>query len=328
MVGFWRTQALCAAAELRIVEALPATTNRMAEQCALSPERGARLLRALEELGLVTRESETWRVTRRGALLHPEHPSSLHDAALHWGRDCYRHWEELPSALRHASSWEPPRFFETLSESPERVASYHRAMAAYARHDYTDLAEHLPELTTGVVLDAGGGTGTLLCELLRRKQGLQGVLLERPEVARSVEVPPDLRGRLTILSGDLLAPWSVQADAVIFARVLHDWDDEDALRILRRAREALRPGGRIHVIEMLLDDANGGLLDLHMLVSTGGRERTEAELQKLLCSAGLHFLERRGLAGMRALVTATASEHALQRPHEATTQTLLKGVIP
>ncbi|MFP2908349.1 methyltransferase [Pyxidicoccus sp. 3LFB2] len=328
MVGFWRTQALCTAAELRIVDALPGTVARVAEQCALPPDRCARLLRALGELGLITREGDTWRATRRGALLHSEHPLSLRDAALHWGRDCYRAWETLPVALRQDPGWDVPRFFEALAEAPERVASYHRAMATYARHDYTDLADHLPGLTEGVVLDAGGGSGTLLCELLRRRPRLQGVLLERPEVARSVEVPADLQGRLTVLPGDLFAPWQARVDAVILARVLHDWDDGDALRILHRTREALRPGGRVLVVELVLEGVGGGLLDLHMLVTTGGRERTEAQFRKLFEQAGLHFSERRALPGLRALLVATDSERLPQRTHEPNAQTPLKGVTP
>jgi hypothetical protein len=310
MVGFWRTQALCTAAELRILEALPATAFLVARQCGLSPDGADRMLRALGELGLVERERDTWWATERGALLRSEHPLSMRDAALHWGRECYRLWEALPAAVGTEGPWTPPRFFEALAAHPERVASYHRAMAAYARHDYADLAGHLPELTQGVVLDAGGGSGTLLCELLRQRPGLRGLLLERPEVARSVEVPLELKERLTVLPGDLFEPWGTQADAVILARVLHDWDDEDALRIVRRAREALRPGGTLHIIELLLGsealgDMGGGLLDLHMLVATGGRERTETKLRRLIAAAGLLTPERRALPGGRAVLTSS-----------------------
>lgn len=306
MVGFWRTQALCAAAELDIARALPGSAAEVAERRGLNPERCGRLLRALGELGVVTRRGETWRVTECGALLLPGNPASLHDAANHWGRDCYRLWEALPEALRAEGHWEPPRFFESLAHEPERLASYHRAMAGYAHHDYQGLAWHLEELGEGVVLDAGGGSGTLLRWLLWRRPKLRGVLLERPEVARLAERTPELEGRLTILPGNLFEPWNARADAVILARVLHDWDDADALRILQRAREALLPGGRLYILEMVLgpDDLRGGLLDVHMLVTTGGRERTEDAFRALLGRTGFQLREVRPLPAVSSLLIA------------------------
>jgi hypothetical protein len=302
MVGFWRTQAVLAAVELGLPLELPGTTAQVAERRGLPVDRCARLLRALGELGLVSREGVMWHTTERGALLHPEHPMSLRDAASHWGRDCYRLWEELPAALRGDAQWSPPRFFDQLAQEPSRLESYHRAMASYARHDHGALAEALPELTSGRVVDAGGGTGVLLHALLRQRPGLRGVLLERPEVARLAQVAPELRDRLEVRAGDLFQSWSVQADAVFLARVLHDWDDAEALRILVRAREALNPGGRIYVIELVLGtedkDMRGGLLDLHMLASTGGRERTETGYRTLLERAGLRLHERRDIASI------------------------------
>jgi SAM-dependent methyltransferase len=255
----------------------------------------------LGELGLVSRVAEVWQVTERGALLHPEHPLSLREAARHWGRDCYRLWEELPAALRDDLRWSPPRFFDQLAREQPRLESYHQAMACYARHDYEKLAEALPELSSGTVLDVGGGSGILLQEVLRRRPGLRGVLLEHPEVAQLATVPPDLVERLEVRMGDLFKPWSIGADAIFLARVLHDWNDEDALRILVQARKALKPGGRLYVIELVLDtaegDMRGGLLDLHMLVCTGGRERAESEFRALFERSGLRLHERRDLAG-------------------------------
>jgi hypothetical protein len=299
MVGFWKTQALCASAEVRLTEGLPGTTAQIAERCKLPVDRCARLLRALGELGLVTRQGEHWRTTGRGALLHPGHPLSLLDAASHWGRDCSLLWERLPAALRGDKDWEPPRFFEHLAKDRQRLESYHRAMASYARHDYGGLAEYLPEMVSDVALDAGGGTGALLHALLSRRPSLRGILMERPEVAQFTEVPPDLVNRLEVRAGDLFQQWGVQGDAVFLARILHDWDDTLALRILVRAREALRHGGRIYVLERVLGtadvDMRCGLLDLHMLVSTGGRERTEAEFSALFERAGLRLIEHRAM---------------------------------
>ncbi|WNG63190.1 methyltransferase domain-containing protein [Archangium gephyra] len=306
MVGFWRTQALCAAAELRIIEALPASTSQVAELRALAPDRCERLLRAMGELGLVTRGGDTWQATSRGALLNREHPLQMADAALHWGRDCYRPWEALPQALRAHGTWEAPRFFEELSKDSQRVASYHRAMASYARQDYAHIAEALHDVTHGTVLDAGGGSGVLLGNLLREQPELRGLLLERPEVARGVEVPAEFLGRMKVIAGDLFAPWSTQADTIILSRILHDWSDTDAACILQRAQEALAPGGRLHVIELVRgqEELGGSLLDLHMLVTTGGKERTEADFRTLLEMAGLRLVERRSLASVSQILVA------------------------
>ncbi|MET0403835.1 MAG: methyltransferase [Cystobacter sp.] len=305
MVGFWRTQALRAAVELRLVETLPATAVQLAHRLSLVPGRCERLLRALGELGLVSCEGETWRTTARGALLHSQHPLQMADAALHWGRDCSRLWETLPNALRQQDGWEPPRFFEALSSQPEHVASYHRAMASYARQDYARLTDALGTLPGGTVLDAGGGTGTLLIHLLEQRPELRGVLLERPEVLREVGVPAGLEARMRLLSGDLFSPWGAQAHALFLARVLHDWEDAEAVRILERARGAVLPSGRLYVIEFLLDEEGmaGGLLDLHMLVTTGGRERTKQRFGELFSRAGWTLIASRRLAGGNVLLT-------------------------
>jgi hypothetical protein len=114
------------------------------------------------------------------------------------------------------------------------------------------------------------------------------VLLERPEVVRQVDLPDDVRGRFEVRAADLFEPWGVSGDAVVFSRVLHDWDDERARLLLRRAHAALPAGGRVFVIEMLLPEEGcfGGLCDLHLLAVTSGRERTDTEYVELLRATG------------------------------------------
>jgi SAM-dependent methyltransferase len=308
MVGFWRTQALHAAVELRVVEALPATAAQVASSRGLVPERCERLLRALGELGLVEREGDAWRVKERGALLHPEHPLSLADAALHWGHDCYPLWEALPEAMRAEGAWAPPRFFDMLAKNPLRLASYHRAMESYARHDYARIAEVLSELERGTVLDAGGGTGALLKLLLQARPALRGILFERPEVIQAVEVPEALAGRLEVRPGNLFEPWGARAEAVILARVLHDWDNAAALRILAQARAVLAPGNRLYILDRLLgrEELGGSLLDVHMLVTTGGQERSQMEFEALLTHVGFQLRECRPLSQASQVLVAEA----------------------
>lgn len=111
------------------------------------------------------------------------------------------------------------------------------------------------------------------------------VALDLAPVVR--QVPRGLH--MAAVAGNLWEPWPVRVDVVVLARVLHDWDDDAATTVLERARAALRPGGRIAVVEMLRDESThyGGLCGLHLLAVTGGRERTFAEFAALFARAGL-----------------------------------------
>jgi len=116
-------------------------------------------------------------------------------------------------------------------------------------------------------------------------------VLEREEVCalgRARSLPEGVR----FLSGDILEPWTVRADAFVMSRVLHDWDDKDALRILRNARGAIVTGSPGVILELLLDESKpfGRLCDLHLMVVTGGRERTVREYSNLLHQAGFRLL--------------------------------------
>ena len=173
------------------------------------------------------------------------------------------------------------------------MRSSHRAFASYARHDYQTLAQAFDFGVHDHILDAGGGTGELAFALLRAYPDMTATVMDLPEVVREAEPPDNLKGRCRFAAGDFFAPWPVRSDAVLLARVLHDWPDDDAVRILARAREAMPESGTLYVIEMVLDDDTdaGGLLDLNMLIVAGGAERSEEQFRRLLGSAGFELLE-------------------------------------
>ena len=128
-------------------------------------------------------------------------------------------------------------------------------------------------------------------------------VLDRPEVVeRATRVPRS--DHVASRAGDLFEPWDFEGNAVILARVLHDWDDGPALRILRQARRALPSGGRVFMVEMVLpeDGAGGGLCDLHLLAVTGGRERSATGYATLLDRAGFAFDGVRRLPSLPSIV--------------------------
>ena len=298
MVGLWRTQTIRAAVELGVLESLPASAEEVERQTQVHGSVAPRLMRALTELGLVWRDTEDdYHPTERGSLLMRSHPISLADAARHWGRESYEAWSGITrSLLTGESAFERlhgKSFFDWIRDRPADLQAYHSAMSTYARHDYRDLADSVEFTAHDSILDAGGGTGELAFALLRSCPGLVATVMDRAEVVEGVRPPADLEGRCRFIKGDLFQKWPVTSDAVILARVVHDWPDSDALRILRRAREAMPKDGTLYVVEMVLDEetGQGGLLDLNMLVMTQGAERTEEQFRDILREAGFGLLD-------------------------------------
>ena len=297
MVGMWRTQVIRAAVELGVFEALPASAQDIERTLELADSAGIRLMRALSELGLVQRDAKgVYRPTEKGALLQRSHPLSLTDAASLWGGETYAAWAEAEYSLRTGRSalrkLYGQNFFELLKDRPERLQSSHRAFASYARHDYESLAKACDFGTHGHILDAGGGTGELSFALLRAYPKLTATVMDLPEVVGRSVAPDGLKGRCQFVPGDFFEQWPCRSDAVVLARVLHDWPDDDSVRILARARASMPAGGALYVVEMVLDGitGSGGLLDLNMLIVAGGAERTEEQFRHLLDGTGFDFL--------------------------------------
>ena len=312
MVGVWKTQTIRAAAELGVFDLLPAGAADVERALDLAPLCGARLMRALQELALVKCDADqVYHATSKGALLETDHALSLSAAAGHWGDRSVRAWHGLADSLRTGM---PVRdgtaddFFGWLAGQPDELAATHRAFATYARHDYAALPRVRDFDAHDSVLDAGGGTGELAFALLRANPTMRATVMDRPEVETLFSTPDDLGDRCSFVAGDIFRKWPVRSDAVVLARVLHDWPDDDARRILVRTREAMSVGGSLYVVEMMLDETvgAGGLLDLNMLVMTGGRERTLREFQYLLAEAGFQLRDARPTGAVNTLICARA----------------------
>ena len=271
MTGFWRTQAICAAVELGVFEALPATAGGVARTCGLDPARTWRLLRALAELRLVAEVDGEWRATGRGEYLRTGHPRTLTDAAREYGRAFPQMWKTLPEAVR-GTDWTPPDIFSDVAAEPARTVAHHRMLMSYALHDYPAVPAALDLRGDEHVIDAGGGWGRWrgCSRTSTRSCGSRSSTVPRSSSRRHGGRP---KTGVRLRSTDLFEPWGIEGDAVVMARVLHDWDDAPALRLLLRARRALPSGGRLFVVEMVMSEnaVAGSLCDLHLLTATGGR---------------------------------------------------------
>ena len=158
------------------------------------------------------------------------------------------------------------------------------------------------------VLDAGGGNGILLKQLLKNYPHLEAVLIELPEVINQIPEKEKNQERINYIGKDFFTPWNVSADAIIFSRVLHDWPDHLALALLERAKQSLTSEGKIYVIEMIVDQNSprGGLLDLNMFVMTGGCERTLQDWKSLFAKANLNLSKTIELSTIVSILELTA----------------------
>ncbi len=291
LVGNWRTDTIAAAVSLGVFDHLPARCSELARAIATPDDSLARLLGALWELGLVDRrDNGLWHSTPAGQLLDRRSSLNLVDAAAEYGGPLRERWTHLPEALR-SKRWRPSDVFASAAGDPDRLKRIHGMLAAYALHDFSGIVSLLPFQGARTIVDVAGGTGVLASMIADRFPTADVVVLERPEVCELASADCS-NPRVRFLSCDLFDTWPVHADAIVMSRVLHDWNDDDAGRILLNARAAVSRGAKGVIVEMLLDDTTpfGRLCDIHLLITTGGRERTCTQLGDILRTTGFRLV--------------------------------------
>lgn len=307
--------ALRVAATLRLVDHLRAgatSPETLAEATGVDADALARLMRHLAAAG-VLEESGPGRYapTRLGDLLAGDDPSrqqSWLDLDQAVGRADLTFLDLLEAVRTGRPQYEAhygKPFWTDLSEDDELGASFDTLMttredaafaAPVAAYDWSR-ARH--------VLDVGGAPGGLLSAILRAAPEARGVLLDLPGAAtraRERIAAAGLDGRIDVVGGDFFDELPVSADVVVLSFVLLNWSDTDALRILGRCRDALRPGGRIVLLERAEAPSGGtrtsdlyfSVLDMRMLVFLGGRVRTDREWADLTDAAGLDIVSKTG----------------------------------
>jgi SAM-dependent methyltransferase len=302
--GIHSSRAVYVAAKLGIADLLadgPASAEELARATGThepSLYRVLRLLAALDVLDEV--EPRSFGLTVLGDRLRSDAPAGMRSWAVFLEAvGGLQPFEHIVETVRTGTPGIDIAFgmglFEFLARHPDNAATFDAAMsertAAFAPsvadgYDFSDLRS---------VVDVGGGQGTLLAEILGRHCHLRGTVFESAAVAARAEAVldrADLADRCELLAGDFFEKVPTGADCYVLANVLHDWDDERAVDILRNCRQSMARGGRVLIVERLIPDPPGDavpalLSDLNMLVITGGQERTTAEYARLLARAGL-----------------------------------------
>ncbi len=303
LVGKSVAQAISVAAELGIADALKDAPKQVEELAAATSTHAPslyRLLRALASVGIFAEiEDRRFTLTPLAACLRTDAPDSIRNLAR-WYRVplVWRGWGELlhcvktgETGVKQALGVTDP--FAYMSEHPEQAQIFHACMTEISRLNTPAIVEAYDFGRFRTIVDVGGSHGLLLSAILRRYSGPRGVVFDLPRVvegAQRVIAADGLEQRCESVAGNFFESVPAGADAYILKQVIHDWDDAPAAAILRNVRQAIPSEGRLLLIEFVIPPAKepslSKLLDLDMLVATGGRERTEIEYRDLFAVAG------------------------------------------
>ncbi|WP_412537904.1 methyltransferase [Longispora sp. K20-0274] len=308
LTGAWTTQALAAAAELGVPDAMDTRADIGVEDLARAtgthPDSLGRLLRYLAMLDVVAPGPGGFRLTELGALLRAGEPHSMRPLALMYAGPFYRSFAQLGHSVRTGRDAFEHTFgahhFAYFARHPELADLFDRSMAASSRM-FGPVPAHPVFDTARRVVDIAGGTGGLLGHVLTAHPHLTGVLLERPHVlarARDALAAAGCGERCSYVAGDF-ADVPDDGDVYVLARILHDWDDDRCREILRHCAAAMREDASLLIVERVLPADGAASLatawDLHMLCNVGGRERTLAHYARLLEDTGLTLADHRPL---------------------------------
>jgi C-methyltransferase len=304
--GMWTSGLIRATAELHLADALddrPATVNEMAEAVGADTDALGRLLRALAACGIFRKvDGHRYAHTVASRALRSDAPERLLDILLigsDWG---WTLWGKLADAVRTGTCAFRAEYGMDLwtyfaEQDPQAGARLHRGYSAQAEAMTPALVDALDCSGLRTIADIAGGQGSLLRALLERYPNAHGVLFEVGSVLSDAE--PALRDgplatRCRLVAGDCVEEVPVSCDLYVFRQILHMWDDKTCMRALRNCALSAQPGARVVLFEQLVGDPPDtpfdALMDLHMLLVTGGRDRTEQEYARLFEDAGLCYV--------------------------------------
>lgn len=303
--GFMATQAIYASARLGIPDML-ATGPRLATDLAAESGSNAdavyRLLRACATFGVFTEDAEgRFGLTPLADALRSDTANSMRPVVLMLGHPRYQEaWGSLTDTIKAGRPgaerlWDAS-LWEMLEHDPDFATVFHDAMGRLTALDWPALAAVYDFSPFSTIVDIGGGYGQLLALMLQASPAATGVLFERPGLRGAAEEHLRRVGvlsRCRVETGSFLESAPTGGDLTVMRRVIHDYDDEQAVAILSNVRQRLHPGATLLLLEGVVPPGNmpsfEKLLDLDMMLFVGGRERTEAQFRALLDRAGFRL---------------------------------------
>jgi hypothetical protein len=301
--GFWTTQILNVAVQLGIPQQLadgPKTATSIAQTAQAHPPSVFRLLRALHTLGVCRAVgADSFELTPAGHILRPDVPRSLSGRALFAGDMLWQQYSDLAYVVKTGNTTRKidtgPDAFKKLSADPVRFDAFQRAMAESSVRAARDAVTHYDFSQFSSVLDLGGGYGGVLSVLLAAHPRMSGAVcdlayLEEPAARYLQQSGVGERGRF--VAGDFFESVPPAYDAYLLKFIIHDWDDEYSLKILRNIHRAASASSTLLLLEHVIpENLSTGPTDQAVIraditmMTIGSRERTVTEYRELLAQA-------------------------------------------
>lgn len=292
--------AICETRALHHLGDEPLKTEELAARAGLPTPELHRLLVYLTVQGLLERDDEgRFRHTDLSRMLQPDHPMSLLpsmfassmslEVGLSLGEALRR--RENPHVVRYGKD-----IFERMGELPGEAELFGRFMAQTTVLAEQFIFERHMFAPFELAVDVGGSQGALLRRLLADRPAARGILFDLPAVVEQAPSPDeagDAAGRIELVGGDFFASVPAGGDLYLLKQILHDWDDDQCIAILRNVRRAIAPGGRLAVIDRVIPEAmtphSAFEYDIFMMLLTNGRERRRSDFEALFAASGFQL---------------------------------------
>ena len=260
-----------------------------------------RLLRALTSMGIFAEgESRQFSLTPLAEPLQSDVPGSKRALALMSGDEQFRSWAEIEYSIRTGDIAFEKVFgkpiFDYLGDNPEKARIFDAAMVGIHGRESNAVLDAYDFSDMDVVADIGGGNGSKLTMVLEKHTNIKGILFDLPHVVDRAKEQLERAGlldRCDVEGGNFFESVPGGADAYLMRHIIHDWDDDKSLTILRNCHVAMSSTSKLLIVESVIPPGNepfgGKLLDLVMLLIPGGKERTEDEYRSLLDKAGFEL---------------------------------------
>lgn len=297
--GYCVARCLHVAADLGVadfLDAAPRTARELATDIDADPDALRRILRLLSAHGIFEAQGDTFRHSPASRLLRSDHPQSMRAFARMIGLPI--NWA-ICGAMEHSVKTGQPTtekilpdgYWNYLTAHPQEARVFNEAMEAKARGQVAGIIASYDFSGFRTIADIGGGRGHLLRAIIDASPKTSGVLFDLPQVIEdAAEVASH---RITLQAGDFFHDELPGCDAYTAMDIIHDWDDGKALVILKAIRRAAPACAKLLLLETMVAEAPGPdwakMLDIHMLVLLGGRQRTLGEYRRLLEESGFAF---------------------------------------